>query len=184
MSQISSINPLSTSSTGKNAFSELTSEEFVKIMFTELTNQDPLKPNDSTQMLEQLSSLRSIQSDLELTNKLEAILTQNQLSTAGSLIGKYVSGLTEGGDRVIGQVVAVARSEDGPLLRLSNNYVIPFANVDIMEAPVKDDDDDTGAPPANPPSTPPSTPPTNQSGGTRGGEAPDGSSGGETAPPG
>ena len=57
-------------------------EEFVKIMFTELSNQDPLKPNDSNQMLQQLSSLRSIQSDIELSNKLESIVTQNQLAFA------------------------------------------------------------------------------------------------------
>ena len=124
----------STPSVTQNAFNDLTSEQFVKIMFTELSNQDPLKPNDSNQMLQQLSSLRSIQSDINLTDKLEAILTQNQLSTAGSLIGKYVSGLTEGGQRVVGEVVAVARNENGPLLRLSNNFLVPFANVDIMQS--------------------------------------------------
>jgi flagellar basal-body rod modification protein FlgD len=134
MAGISALNNTSTeSAAGANAFSELSSEEFVKIMFAELSNQDPLKPNDSTQMLEQLSSLRSIQSDMNLTEKLESILTQNQLSTAGTLIGKYVSGLTEGGQRVIGEVVSVARNADGPILRLSNNFLLPFSNVDIME---------------------------------------------------
>jgi flagellar basal-body rod modification protein FlgD len=134
MAAISALgNNSTTSQAGASAFSELTSEEFVKIMFTELSNQDPLKPNDSSQMLEQLSSLRSIQSDMNLTSKLEAILTQNQLSTAGSLIGRYVSGLTDSGQRVVGEVVSVARNENGPILRLSNNFLVPFANVDIME---------------------------------------------------
>ncbi len=134
MAGISALDATSTvGSVTPNAFNDLTSEQFVKIMFTELSNQDPLKPNDSNQMLQQLSSLRSIQSDINLTDKLEAILTQNQLSTAGSLIGKYVSGLTEGGQRVVGEVVAVARNEKGPLLRLSNNFLVPFANVDIMQ---------------------------------------------------
>lgn len=134
MAGISALDATSTAgSVTPNAFNDLTSEQFVKIMFTELSNQDPLKPNDSNQMLQQLSSLRSIQSDINLTDKLEAILTQNQLSTAGSLIGKYVSGLTEGGQRVVGEVVAVARNEKGPLLRLSNNFLVPFANVDIMQ---------------------------------------------------
>lgn len=136
MAGISALDGAGTGTAGSitpNAFNDLTSEQFVKIMFTELSNQDPLKPNDSNQMLQQLSSLRSIQSDINLTDKLEAILTQNQLSTAGSLIGKYVSGLTEGGQRVVGEVVAVARNENGPLLRLSNNFLVPFANVDIMQ---------------------------------------------------
>lgn len=123
-----------TAATGKDAFSDLTSEEFVRIMFTELSNQDPLKPNDSNQMLEQLSSLRSIQSDIDLGNKLESIVSQNQLSSAGALIGKYVSGLTEGGQRVVGEVVSVSRTADGPILNLSNNFRVPFKNVDIMQA--------------------------------------------------
>lgn len=134
MPSIPSIGNSSTvAATGRDAFSDLTSEEFVKIMFTELSNQDPLKPNDSNQMLEQLSSLRSIQSDIELGNKLESIVSQNQLSTAGSLIGKYVSGLTEDGSRVVGEVVSVSRTADGPVLRLSNNFRVPFKNVDIMQ---------------------------------------------------
>ena len=57
--------PTSTSGVAPNAFSELTSEEFVKIMFTELSNQDPLKPSDSSALLQQMSNLRSIQSDIE-----------------------------------------------------------------------------------------------------------------------
>lgn len=139
MSGISALaaNSSTVAATGKDAFSDLTSEEFVRIMFTELSNQDPLKPNDSNQMLEQLSSLRSIQSDLELSNKLETIVSQNQLASAGALIGKYVSGLTEDGQRVVGEVVSVSRTSDGPVLRLSNNFRVPFQNVDIMQSTVE-----------------------------------------------
>ena len=140
MSGISALsgNSSTVAATGKDAFSDLTSEEFVRIMFTELANQDPLKPNDSNQMLEQLSSLRSIQSDLELSTKLETIVNQNQLASAGGLIGKYVSGITADGQRVVGEVVSVARTKDGPVLRLSNNFRVPFQNVDIMQGEVED----------------------------------------------
>lgn len=140
MSGISALsgNSSTVAATGKDAFSDLTSEEFVRIMFTELANQDPLKPNDSNQMLEQLSSLRSIQSDLELSTKLETIVSQNQLASAGGLIGKYVSGITADGQRVVGEVVSVARTKDGPVLRLSNNFRVPFQNVDIMQGEVED----------------------------------------------
>lgn len=139
MSGISALsaNSSTVAATGKDAFSDLTSEEFVRIMFTELANQDPLKPNDSNQMLEQLSSLRSIQSDLELSTKLETIVSQNQLASAGGLIGKYVSGITADGQRVVGEVVSVARTKDGPVLRLSNNFRVPFKNVDIMQGEVE-----------------------------------------------
>jgi len=36
-------------------FSQLGSDEFLKIIFTELRNQDQLEPNDTTTLIEQLS---------------------------------------------------------------------------------------------------------------------------------
>lgn len=140
-----------------SGFSQLTSEEFVKIMFTELTNQDPLKPNDSNQLLQQMSSIRSIESDLELTRKLESIVTQSQLSTAGGLIGRTVSGLTYEGARVQGVVKSISMTADGPVMNLPNGVRLPFSRVDqIVETPT---------PAAGGPQTPgtggggPSTPP-------------------------
>ena len=53
---------------GSSGFSAMDSEEFVKIIFTELQNQDPFQPNDSSALLEQLNSIRSIESDMALTD--------------------------------------------------------------------------------------------------------------------
>ena len=93
-------------------FTELSSEDFIKIIFTELQNQDPFKPNDSGALLEQLNSIRSIESDIQLSKDLESIVFQNQLATAGNLIGKRVAGLTADNERVGGTVKSVARSGD------------------------------------------------------------------------
>ena len=40
---------------GSNRFNELSSEDFMKIIFTELQQQDPFEPNDSSALLEQLN---------------------------------------------------------------------------------------------------------------------------------
>lgn len=137
MSQISSTSLLgssssATTSTGKNKFSELSSEEFVKIMFTELSNQDPLKPNDSNQLLEQMSNLRSIQSNIDLQTKLSDVVSQNQLSTAGALLGKKVRGITEEGEPVEGVVKSVSQTKDGPVFNLPNGIRLPFKQVSEM----------------------------------------------------
>jgi flagellar basal-body rod modification protein FlgD len=118
----------------RDAFSDLSSADFVRIMFTELSNQDPLKPNDTNAMLQQLSSLRSIQSDIDLGSQLEAVVTQNQLATAGALIGKYITGLTDQNQRVVGLVDSVSKTEDGPVLNLTNGYKVPFDSIDQMFA--------------------------------------------------
>jgi flagellar basal-body rod modification protein FlgD len=118
-----------------NRFSELSSEEFVQIIFTELSNQDPFKPNDSSALLEQLNSIRSIESDTQLTKQLSAIVTQNQLATAGNLIGRQVQGLTPDADRVAGTVVSVARQDDKVSLLLDNGWVVPMENVETIVDP-------------------------------------------------
>jgi flagellar basal-body rod modification protein FlgD len=150
MSSIGSISDLTNPIARKNAFSDLTSEEFVKIMFTELANQDPLKPNDSAALLDQMSSLRSIQSDIELSSKLESMVSQNQLAAAGGLIGKYISGLSTGNLRVEGEVISVSRTNSGPVLNLTNGYRVPFDNVDEMIDPSFFDDPEDPAHPQDP----------------------------------
>lgn len=117
-----------------NGFSELTSEQFVKIIFTELGNQDPLQPNDSKALLEQLSSIRSIQSDLDLSRRLEAIVTQNELSSASGMIGRRVSGLNESNTRVQDVVASVSRTSSGAVLNLRGGDRVALKNVDqILE---------------------------------------------------
>lgn len=140
MSTIGTLSSLSSgpnaSSSTPNKFNELTSEDFVKIMFTELSNQDPLKPNDSNQLLQQMSSLRSIEADMALQKKLDTVVTQNQLSTAGALLGKYVSGYDADYNPAEGVVKSVSQTTAGPVLNLAGGKRVPFAYVDRMsEAP-------------------------------------------------
>ncbi len=132
----------------QDAFSDLTSEEFVKIMFTELSNQDPLKPNDSNALLQQMSSLRSIQSDIDLSEKLETLVSQNQMASASGLLGKLISGISEANERVIGVAATVSRTDAGPVLTLDDGTRVPFSQVDELadpaSLPVLPDDDENG----------------------------------------
>ena len=159
MDALSALDPAQLSRSTPNAFSELNSEEFVKIMFTELGHQDPLKPNDSAALLQQMSSLRSIQSDIELSSKLESLVKENQLSSAGNMIGRLISGLTEDNLRVYGTVISVSRTDRGPILNLNNGFRVPFSSVDEMTDPTRlpGGGDTPNPPPPPPPPPPPAT---------------------------
>ncbi|MFN9126685.1 MAG: flagellar hook capping FlgD N-terminal domain-containing protein [bacterium] len=117
----------------KSRFNEMSSEEFMKIIFTELQQQDPFKPNDSSALLEQLNSIRSIESDIQMGEQLESIVFQNQLASAGNLIGKRVGGLSTENTRVAGTVKSVSRVGDEIGLLLNNNWVIPMENVEYID---------------------------------------------------
>ena len=120
---------------GTNRFNELSSEDFMKIIFTELQQQDPFEPNDSSALLEQLNSIRAIESDIELTENLQDIVFQNQLATAGNLIGKTIEGLTATNDRVVGNVFAVVREGNDVTLQLDTGWEVPADNVQVIVDP-------------------------------------------------
>ena len=120
---------------GSNRFNELSSEDFMRIIFTELQQQDPFEPNDSSALLEQLNSIRAIESDIELTENLQDIVFQNQLATAGNLIGKTIEGLTATNDRVVGNVFAVVREGNDVTLQLDTGWEVPADNVQVIVDP-------------------------------------------------
>lgn len=117
----------SAASSGKSdGFGALNTDEFIKILMTELTNQDPLQPNDSQAILEQLSSLRNIESQMSLQESLEALVSQNQIAQAGGLIGKKVEGLDTDNKKVNGVVTSVRIVEGKAILELDSGKSLPM----------------------------------------------------------
>jgi len=133
------VNPISASAPAASAvpsrFSEMSSEDFIRIMFTELSNQDPMQPSDSAALLQQLNSIRSIESDINLTQQLQSLVTQNQLSAASGMIGKFIGGLTEDHQRVAGFVLSVARQGNDIRLELDNGWIVPITGVETVIDP-------------------------------------------------
>src|SRR4051794_13913465 len=121
--------PSSTTGTG---FSALSAQDFTKIIFTELSKQDPLQPNDTNALLQQISSVRAIQSDMDLTSKLNSLVSQNEFASAATLIGKNVSGVDEDNQRVSGKVKSLSRTADGTMLTLAGGQHIRVSNLDTI----------------------------------------------------
>jgi len=135
------------SSAQKSGFSALSSEEFTKIIFAELANQDPLKPSDTSALLEQLGMIRSIQSDTDLSENLDRLVGENQLSSASNLIGKLVSGVSERNGRVADYVLSISKTADGVFLNLADGSRVSMSNVDEIVDPalLADDGSDDGS---------------------------------------
>lgn len=135
MTQIPATNPLDNAVRPNvgNRFSDMSSEDFVRIIFTELANQDPLAPNDSNSLLQQLNSIRSIESDIQLIEQLKSLVTESQLAGASNLIGKFVTGLTALNDRVAGYVRSISREGESVVLQLDNGFFVPFDSLDTIQ---------------------------------------------------
>jgi flagellar basal-body rod modification protein FlgD len=91
---------------------DLDINQFLQLMVSELTHQDPLNPMDNTQLVQQLGELRSIAASDQLTTTLQAMQTQQSLTTASGLIGKTVTALGSDGQDVTGTVSSVSVEVD------------------------------------------------------------------------
>lgn len=104
---------------GANGFADLSSGEFLQIILSELSNQDPLAPNDTAAILEQLSSIRNIETQTQLDEQLQSLVTQNSISTSANFIGKYVSGLDANNNPAEGIVESLSVRDGDPVLNLA-----------------------------------------------------------------
>ena len=138
MSAIDSLGSLSNPNSSTDAFSALTSGQFLQIIFTELTNQDPLEPNGTQDMINQLSSLRSIESDSQMVSSLQSMVRQTEFASASQLIGSLVSGITLDNRRVSDLVISVSNTQDGPVLNMFDGSRMFFRNVDEIVGPIDD----------------------------------------------
>ncbi len=112
--------------------SGLTTEDFTELILTELSNQDPLAPNDTNTLLQQMSTLRSIQSNMDLSSNLSDITEQNEFIAAAGMIGKKVSGLNLDLERVQDTVTSVSRTQGGIVLNLAGGGRMPMLYLDSV----------------------------------------------------
>ncbi len=129
MSAAISASNSSTQAASSAAFANLSSGDFLKIIIKELSQQDPLDPQDSSKLLEQFSSLRNVESSLQLQQKLGDLVLQNQISAAGGLIGKVVVGLGDDNDVMQGLVTSVRVQNDKAYLELDTGETLPMSRV-------------------------------------------------------
>jgi len=89
-------------------------QDFLKILLTQLTYQDPLKPMDNQQFMAQMAQFTSLEQTQQLNAKTDALLsTQASLQSVG-LLGRTV----EIGGGIVGTVTALSLATDTPQLTL------------------------------------------------------------------
>lgn len=122
MSRINTTFPGSTPTETANkprSLEDLNVDEFLKLMITELTNQDPLNPMDNAQLVEQIGQIRNLSATNKLTTTLDTVVTGQSLTTASSLIGREVNALNDQNENVTGKVerVSIEVDPDNPAKR-------------------------------------------------------------------
>src|SRR5688572_9528363 len=114
---------------------ELKTEDFIKMMVTQLQNQDPLEPAKNQELLAQMSQIGQLQSSTTLQESLQGMVLQNQIGSASGLIGKTVKGLDSTDAPVEGLVNSIKVSADGVGLELDNGKTLLLSRVTQIAPP-------------------------------------------------
>lgn len=76
VSNTSSTSSTSSSSTASNSWGSLGAGDFLKLLTTQLQNQDPTAPVDNTQMVAQLAQFSSLSTSNDMSDTLKTISSQ------------------------------------------------------------------------------------------------------------
>jgi flagellar basal-body rod modification protein FlgD len=121
--QIAQQNSVKIVDRSQTGFNGLTSEDFLKILIVQLQNQDPANPMDSDQLLNQVSQMRALQSNIELSDALKSLTLNQQLTSAASFLGKQVTAVDGNNQNFTGTVDRVLVKGGKTLLGIGNNEV-------------------------------------------------------------
>ena len=123
------------SSSSNTGLSTLSSADFMKLMITQLSNQDPLNPTDSNQMLGQISQISTLQSNTQMQQSLSTLTLQQSIGAGGNLVGKTITGVDTDGNNVTGVVNGVKVMNNDVYLAVtdSNGNTNPVAMENLTQ---------------------------------------------------
>lgn len=114
----------SASATAQNAFG-LDFQSLLKIILTQLTYQDPLKPMDNFQFVSQLGQFAQLQQSQSLNDQVTSLLSAQAATQATGLLGRTVD-ISSEGSTLSGTVTAISFSSGQPVVtvRTPDNQTI------------------------------------------------------------
>lgn len=131
---------------------ELGKDEFLKILMTQLQNQDPTSPMDDSQFVSQMATFSQLEQTMNMANSIDQLVQKQNVSPIlqhSHMIGKEVSYHPyddETGDKLDAEtstVTAVSQYEGWAVLELKNGEKIYADSITQVSDPNADPDNGT-----------------------------------------
>jgi len=111
--------------------------DYMKLLITQLQNQNPLEPLDSNQMAAQLAQFSQLQQLESMNTSFAKVLSTTEMMYANSLIGKEVSfyGQLEDGtaDIISARVESFTRDKDERIVLSAGGYVLGLEDILLLK---------------------------------------------------
>lgn len=109
-------------------------DAFLKLLVAQLKHQDPSQPADASQMLAQSAQLTMVDQLGQISESLTDAAALDQLTLAGTMIGREVSFRTDTGE-LRTELVQAVRLETGDLMLHAGGYLVPIEAVSQISDP-------------------------------------------------
>lgn len=115
-----SFNTATIDGVNRNAGSEMGKDQFLKLLVTQLQNQDPLNPMEDKEFIAQMAQFSSLE---QIQNLVKATELQQATAMIGQVIKAEVTG-NDGAELVYGRVISVKMDKSVTYLTLNNGREI------------------------------------------------------------
>ena len=119
----------------KKSSDTLGQDDFLKLMTTQLQNQDPFKPTDNTEMIAQMAQFSMVTGQTEMNESIKAIsgqLSEFRIATAANMLGHSV--LVSGNRAFPDEEGTISGALDIPSTATSTSILYKSMNGDIVHA--------------------------------------------------
>ncbi len=107
-------------------------EDFLKVLLTQLTYQDPLKPLDNQQFMAQIAQFTTLEQAQQTNSNLQQLVTNQAALQSVGLIGRTVDVTTPTGP-LTGTVSALSLAGSSPLLTLKLSDGTLVSDVELSQ---------------------------------------------------
>lgn len=108
----------------------LSMDDLLKLLLTELTYQDPMKPVENKDFLAQMAQFSSLDTTRQLNENIQSMLSLQSLNQSVGLLGKTVDAATDT-TTVSGVVSALNLSTGQPLITIKTTAGETIANIGL-----------------------------------------------------
>ena len=127
---ISSASAINTGSLSQS--SNIGIEDFLKILTTQLNNQDPLKPVDNQEFVAQIAQFATLEQSRQLNVRIEELLSVQSTAQSVGLLGRTVD-VNLNGNLVNGKVSALSMASGTPLYTVTTSAGQFLDNVNLSQ---------------------------------------------------
>ncbi|ATG19691.1 flagellar hook capping protein [Ralstonia pickettii] len=110
----------------------LNMQDFLKVLLTQLTYQDPLKPMDNQQFMAQVAQFTALGQTQQMNSNIETLVSNQASLQSVGLIGRTVDITTNSGT-VTGTVSALSLSGNSPQLTVKAGSGATLTNIDLSQ---------------------------------------------------